>query len=154
MATKAKKVKIRQLGVGAVFAFERLDSVADENKIEFWKIIGRPTYGGQRNPATKKKEYVVLATYVKKNKEDQNTQPEKSFNIDYEVVLVKNAGKDPQAIDQRDQPRVDGKPAVTPLSELRKELGEDLEPDLADDDSEKSLDDFIKDDEEEESQDD
>lgn len=151
MAKPQKKVKVRTLSVGSVFAFTRLDAATTEdNKLELWKVVGRPTHSGIRTPEGKK-DYVVLCVYVKKSKDDQNVQPDKYFNVNYEVIQVKAGGKDWAAIDQRDQPTdSQGKPAVSPISQLAKETGEALDPAFANGESDGSLESFIKDDEGEE----
>ena len=145
MAKQQKKVKIRDLKVGAVFGFTAV--TPDGGSVfQQWKIIGRPTYSGQRLEG--KKEFIVPCIYVKLGKEDQNIQPDKSFPVNYEVSLVRPGQKDFQAIDQRDQPK-DGKggPAVSPIGELAKEVGVGDEEE--DDDT---IDSLIKDDEDEETE--
>src|SRR5687767_5398516 len=135
MAKAQKKVKIRRLGLGAIFAFN-----PQNGPLEHWKIIGRPFKDGGRTPEGKK-SYSVNAIYVKTDKEDSNVQPDKVFNIDTEVAEVRAGNKDFQAIDQRDQPR-----GVTPIRELARQVG--VDDDETEDDG--TLDSLIKDDEEEE----
>ena len=118
MAKAQKKVKIRQLGLGAIFAY-----VPAFGPLEHWKIIGRPFKDGGKTPEGKK-SYSVNAIYVKTDKDDDNVQPDKVFNIDIEVSEVRGGTKDVQALDKRDQPN-----KVESITELAKRVVDNEEDD-------------------------
>lgn len=118
---KQKTVRLGKVGVGAIFQFVNLDG-----NVEAWKVIGRPHRSGVSPEG--KNEWWVPCSYVLRDKHDQGVAvPVKSFNLKSEVVLLRGGQRDPDAIDQRDQPK--GVTSLDKLAGVPDELKKDLRGD-------------------------